>query len=503
MFARGFVLLAALGVAGAGVLAAQEPLLPSVPQSLSLAEALDLAETYSPVYRQTLNDRSPAAWGVRNAYASFLPSLNASSSASYSGAGSQRFLTAEFVQPSATIGSNYSLTLNWQLNGNTLMAPGVQNAALNAADANIDAAQMNVRAAVVQQYLLVLQARAQVEIQERQVVRNEENLRLARARYEVGQTTMLDVRQAEVAKGQSDVALLQARQAVTVEKLRLFQNLGVPAPDDPALVSLSDTFPIVEPTWSLEELLRTAEEQNPNVLNLLAQENQARWNERAVKSQWLPTLSFAAGWAGFTQQFTNGDFLVQRAQQDAADNRQACDIQNIIHQDVNSRNPGALPLLPCNQFVVTPQDSLDLLAGNEVFPFSFTQQPFSARLTISLPIFDQFNRNLQIAQASAQSDDAAEFRRARELQVRTDVSQQYYGLLVAYQTIEIQQNNRVAAQEQLRLARERYRVGAGTFFELLDAQLVAQQAEADYVNAVYAYHRSIANLEAAVGRQLR
>ena len=50
---------------------------------------------------------------------------------------------------------------------------------------------------------------------------------------------------------------------------------------------------------------------------------------------------------------------------------------------------------------------------------------------------------------------------------------------------------------------ERYRVGSGTFFELLDAQVAAQRAEADYINAIYAYHRAIATLENAVGRPLR
>ena len=57
--------------------------------------------------------------------------------------------------------------------------------------------------------------------------------------------------------------------------------------------------------------------------------------------------------------------------------------------------------------------------------------------------------------------------------------------------------------EQLRLARERYRVGSGTFFELLEAQLVDQQADADYITAVYFYHRGFADLEAAVGQKLR
>ena len=55
---------------------------------------------------------------MRNAYANFIPSLNASANANYQGAGVQRFLIQEFRQPSATIGSSYALTLNWQLDGN-------------------------------------------------------------------------------------------------------------------------------------------------------------------------------------------------------------------------------------------------------------------------------------------------------------------------------------------------------------------------------------------------
>jgi outer membrane protein len=110
---------------------------------------------------------------------------------------------------------------------------------------------------------------------------------------------------------------------------------------------------------------------------------------------------------------------------------------------------------------------------------------------------------LQNAQASAQTEDAAEAVRARELLVRTAVSENYYALEAAYTAINIQESNRTAAQEALRLATERYRVGSGTFYELLDSQLAAQQAEADYVNAVYAYHRAIATLENAVGRPLR
>ncbi len=356
---------------------------------------------------------------------------------------------------------------------------------------------MTVRNSVVQQYLAVLEAQAQVELQEQQVTRNEENLRLAQARFEVGQATMLDVRQAEVARGQSEVALLRANQTVTVEKLRLFQQMGVPAPEDPSVVLLSDSFPIVAPDFELGMLINAAMMDNPDVISFRAQTRSMERNERSVKSQWLPSASFSASWSGFTQQFTNSDFLVDRAAAQSAGAFASCQETNTI------RASAGLTANDCTGFSFTPDAEASIRAQNSVFPFDFSQQPFAARVSISLPIFDQFSRNLQISQAAAQADDAREQTRARELQVRTDVSNLHFGLIAAYRAIQIQENNQESAQEQLRLARERYRVGSGTFFELLDAQVVGQQAAADYITAIYSYHRALADLEAAVGSPLR
>jgi len=489
------LLLAALATALPPTVHAQER--PEVPSSLTLADAVDIARYYNPALRQVANDLVGSRWGVRNAYASFVPGVYLNGSMGYRGAGSQTFLTSEFVQQSSTIGSSYGINLSLQVSGRTLFQPSVANAQNRAAEANLTGAEINLESSVRGQYLAVLEAEAQVGLAESQVTRNEEFLRLAQARYDVGQNTLLDVRQAQVARGESEVALLQARQRVTVEKLRLFETMGVPAPTDLSGVTLVDSFPVTEPTWQLEDLLDEAVAANPGLVVRRAQESAARASERAAKSTWLPTLSFSAGWSGFTQQYRNIDPLIASAQASAAQSVTQCEYVNqwLV-------NPGG-PLADCASLAFTPADEQQIRDQNNVFPFSFTTQPFSASLSISLPVFTQFQRPLEIAQASAQTEDAAEAVRALELTVRTDVSQAYYGLQAAYEAIGIQADNRVAAAEQLRLATERYRVGSGTFFELLDAQLAAQRADADYIGAIYAYHRSIATLENAVGRPLR
>jgi outer membrane protein TolC len=284
---------------------------------------------------------------------------------------------------------------------------------------------------------------------------------------------------------------------VTVETLRLYEVMGVPAPSDLSGVVLVDSFPVTEPLWALDDLLAEALADNPGLIVRRAQHSAARAGERAAKSTWLPTLSLSAGWSGFTQQYRNVDPLIAGAQASATQQITQCEYVNQYLV-----NPGG-PLADCSSLAFTPADEDRIRAQNNVFPFSFTAQPFSASLSISLPVFTQFRRPLEIAEASAMTEDAEETVRALELTVRTDVSQAFYGLRASYEAIGIQAESRVAADEQLRLATERYRVGSGTFFELLDAQLAAVRAEADYIGAVYGYHRSIATLENAVGRPLR
>jgi len=120
-----------------------------------------------------------------------------------------------------------------------------------------------------------------------------------------------------------------------------------------------------------------------------------------------------------------------------------------------------------------------------------------------LPIFTNFSREQRVSEARAQHGNLEEAVRARGLAVQTEVSQAFLTLQTAFRTVGLQDTNRSAAREQLQLATERYRVGSGTFFELLDAQVASLRAESDAVNATYDYHKALALLEAAVGRSLR
>ena len=135
-----------------------------------------------------------------------------------------------FNQSSPTLSSGYGVQLDWQVSGTTLSAPGQQRANLNAVGEDINNALVSLRYDVTFQYLAALQGAAQAGVARQQVTRNTEFLGLAQARYQVGQATILDVKQAEVQKGQADVALLRAEQTESDAKLELLRRIGVNAP---------------------------------------------------------------------------------------------------------------------------------------------------------------------------------------------------------------------------------------------------------------------------------
>src|SRR5438477_10758870 len=393
------LLLCSVGLAVCPVLAVCQR---TVPANLSLADAVTLARANNPVYRQAINDRAPAAWGVRSAWSTLLvPSVSASGGIGYAGPGQQTFLTSNFSQSVSTVSSSYSVGLDWSLSGQTLTQPGLSKAQLSAADAAVAGAATNLVTGVTQQYLTVLQARDNAEVARQQLQHDEEFQKLAQARYDVGRASLIDVRQAQVARGQAEVVLLRARTAVQVEKLRLFQQIGVSAPVDLATVQLTDTFTVQAPTWQLNDLLRMAEQQNPSLKALRERERAAGWGVKAASSSWGPSVALSAGWSGFTQKLSDINPTIAGARASAAADSATCAYANSAWFNTGSGQPP----LDCMQYSFSPAAEQAIRDRNAAYPFHFTPDPFQARLTVRIPLWGNFQQPLAVSQAKAQQQD--------------------------------------------------------------------------------------------------
>src|SRR3954468_1827985 len=243
---------AAILAAPAAALSQDVAAVPASGAPLTLDDAISLARRNNPTYLSVVNNRRTADAAVRSARGAFLPSADASFGARYQQGGTQIFNGLNFSNSSATQQSSYSLDLNYRINSATFVQPKAAVANRDAVDADIAGSSEQLRAGVTQQYLSVLQAQAQSALQDTLVKTAETQLELAQAKVAVGSGTSLDIRRAEVALGQQQVARLTARNNVEIEKLRLFQQMGVAQPDG---VVLTTDFPINPPDVSIDALL--------------------------------------------------------------------------------------------------------------------------------------------------------------------------------------------------------------------------------------------------------
>lgn len=476
--------------------------------TLSLTEALQQAKNKNPQYRQRLNNAATSRMQVRNAWGGLMPNASVSAGMDYTGSGRANFGQGFTQQTSAIIGSSWNLGLTWQLDGARLLAPREQKANQHAVDEETASEESGLRFSVTEQYLTALQAAAQVAVSRQQVERNQNFLDLASAKYKVGQGTLIEVRQAEVQKAQSDVALLRSAQADNEAKIELFRRIGVAAPLPVQQIALSDSFPVTEPVFNLESLMHQADEQNPALKALAARDRAASTGVTSAKSAFLPSLSLRAGWGGFTQQQTDNGFLLQQTLGGAIGSAAQCLSQDSIRAGAGLPQIGPALCysgagLDANGTALNAATRRAITDANNKFPFGFSKQPFGASLTISLPLFTGFGRSLRLQQARELAQDADESVRAQALLVHSDVESRFLALRTNFTAIAVQAQSRDAARDQLRLAQDRYRLGNGTALEVSDAQNSVQRAEGDYVNAIYDYHKALAALEAAVGRPLR
>ncbi|MEO7369195.1 MAG: TolC family protein [Gemmatimonadaceae bacterium] len=464
--------------------------------TLSLADAMNLAIRNNPAHLSTINNRRTADAAVRSAAGQLLPSADASLSASRQQGGRQIFGGTSLGASSDVNQSQYSIGIGYRVNRASFITPKLQRASRNAVEADITGSAEKLRSNVAQQYLAVLQAQDRATLQDTLLVAARSQLVLAKARALVGSGTQLDVSSAEVTLGQGQVQVIQARNLIEIEKLRLFLLLGV---EQPANVQLTTKFgAFIEPP-TLVDLLASARAANPSILAIRSREKVADLNVKRTRSEYSPTLSLSTGISGYTYSYANPDFLVQQATSTSVASQASCIRSEEVRAALNLPNQ----LAACQALTFTPAQASALRSSNRQFPFNFQTSPKSISAQISLPLFDGFAREQRVQEALASSDDARFNVRAAELSLVADVTGAYLTLTTAAKTAALQEQNSAKAKLELKFAQDRYRSGSVTLVDVTTARAAYERAESDRINAIFDYHKAFAALESAVGRPLR
>jgi outer membrane protein len=487
----------ALVVHGAGAQSAGRTALPDQsPSALTIDQAISLAKRNNPDFQSTRNNARNAALELRTAYGALLPQLSASLAGQYQQGGQQFFNGVSLSANSDVMQSQYSLGLNYSINAGTFIAPKVQRANSAAVNADIAGASEALAATVTQDYITALQSLALAQLNDSLVANAKVQLELANAKAQVGTGTLLDVQRAEVALGQQQVAVLQARNQNEIDKLRLFQQMGVAQPTNVELVT---TFGVKDSLPSLDALLGMAKRQNPGIVALRSREDLADLNVRRERTEYTPTLTLSTAIGGYTYQYRDPNYLINQAQLSTAAAQSSCVSTQEVRQAVGLPNT----LSQCSGIVFTPAMASALRAQNSQFPFDFTPAPHSVTAQISLPLFDGFAREQRVQEAAVTRENARYNVRSRELALQADVSAAYLSLQTAQQTVTLQEANSAKAKQELQFVQDQYAVGLATFVDLTTSRAAYAQAENDHINAVYNYQKAVATLESAVGRPLR
>lgn len=151
-----------------------------------------------------------------------------------------------------------------------------------------------------------------------------------------------------------------------------------------------------------------------------------------------------------------------------------------------------------------PSISLSATTGAydaELFPSALKRTQFG--MTVSVPVWNGGARELAVARARAQRSVAEADREERERSAAEAMAQAYHGYETARAAIELALTGVAVAAENYRVHDVRYREGATTILDMLEAQVALSESEAALVQSRYAARLGLAQIEMLLGRRIQ
>lgn len=407
---------------------------------IALDEAVRLAQRNAPAAVQARGQLRSGRAGIRSSYFAFVP--NVSLSAGSTRQAGDRFdpVRDEVVSGETTwqYGDGYNLNLMLFDGGRRIFDIGAARANFRAAEANEVTQEFTVALDVKREYYNVLAARESEAAAAAQLEQAEQQLRAASARVMAGVATRSDSLRSVIQVGNARLALLTARNNYNAANAALTRLVATPF-----VVTAMPEDTLQRVVLDVDSVrLADLAGNGPAVRQAQAQHSAARAAERAARTPYLPTISANYNWG-----------------------RSA---------SASSLEIGGDPLIKSN----------------------------SLRLSVSFPVFDQFQREEAVVRASVAEDNARAALRDARLASQQQLVQFVGSLRTAEERVGIQTASVAAAEEDLRVQSQRYAVGASTLLDVLTSQTQLNQARSDLIQARYDYRIAKAQIEALIGRTL-
>jgi outer membrane protein TolC len=327
-----------------------------------------------------------------------------------------------------------------------LYAGGGIRAAVDEATLSRDAATLQLKATIDEalldvrlKFYAILLARAQIAVEEQNLVVLERQLRDVNVRFEVGSVSNFERLRAEVAVANARAPLIKARNdhRLAIEELR--RSLGRtethPAEASARSIEVAGELPLESLGIELPQALARASTQRPELQRLTRLVEAAESGVNIARAGFLPTLAVSAG--------------------------------------------GELRKGPTDRF----SDSLRGWRAGVQGGWNV-----ASRATVG-----------QVKQAESLVEQARLTREETELAVQVEVRRAVAALTQANELVTATRKSVEQAEEALRMAEVRFRAGTSTQLELLQAQSALTVARASRLRADHSHSVATAQLHRAMG----
>jgi outer membrane protein len=430
-----------------GAARAQQPPTPPVPsfasdsttgRPISLADAIATAQRNAPSAIQAQGQVRSSHTAVRAAYAQFIPSVNVSSGLTRQNNVATRVnpTTGELTSNRYQTTTSVSASVDLFDGFRRVNDIKAARAQEEAAGTGVAATNANLSLSVKQQYFAALAARESEAAAQAQLAQAQAQLQLAIAKVQAQTATRSDTLRGVIAVSQARLALLTAQNSRATADAALTRVIGSNAPVSATPAGLPADTAIAVDSATLASLAQA----NPNIRSAQSSLVAARASSKSARAAYYPTIALSYG------------------------------------RNLSGSSNG-----------FDPFGSQYTTSGN-------------FRLNLSLPLYNQLNRERTIINAGIAEANAEASLRDQQLAAQQSLVQAITALRTAQQQITLQQQSVVAADEDLRVQQQRYQLGVSTLLDVLTSQTQLTQARLALVQARFSARTARAQLEALIGR---
>ncbi|TAL47231.1 MAG: TolC family protein [Chitinophagaceae bacterium] len=396
---------------------------------LTLEEAIATTLQNNYDIRLSKNDSTVAALNYSYRNAIFLPRLNSTLASTWSENNQKQEFTNGTKREGGVKTNNYtaSVALSWTLFDGLKMFATRDKAAefIKLGELGIKNQVVNSIAAVINNYYAIVRQKQQLKAIEDQMSINEERVKLAQRKLEIGSGAKPDVLQSQVDLNAQKAARLSQQTLIEQLKEQLNQSMNVAQNTS---YEVSDTIPI-NMNMALGEIQNNIDNTNPLLQITRKNIEIATLTLKERKAERWPTLTF------------NSAYNFNR----------------------NNNNVALNPALP-------------IFNRNRGYNYGFTA---------NIPILNNRNTNRLIKQAELDVQyNRIIFESQRSL-LNLDVINAYKNYDLQKKALDLEESNILLAKENVDIALQSYRLGAFTFLQLREAQKSLEDAYNRLIAARY------------------